>query len=247
MHKLYSPIAIGPIALSHRIVHAPMSRLRSSQQGDVPGRLMATRYRQCASSGGLQIAEAASVSLVGRGCRGTPGIHSEAQIQGWRRVTDAAHAQGGRIFLQLLHVGRQSHVDITGGPPPVAPSAIPCELVVLTKDGWVPASPARALTTHEIPDIVAQFHHGAIRARAAGFDGVEIHGANGYLIDQFIQDRSNKRTDRYGGSIKKRARFLLEVVEAVSSAWGSDRVGVRLGPSGTSASMRDSDPVATFA
>lgn len=246
MHRLYSPIAVGPLALSHRIVHAPMSRLRSGQPGDVPGRLMATHYRQRASDGGLQIAEGASVSVVGRICYGAPGIYSEAQIHGWRRVTDAVHAEGGRAFLQLFHAGRQSHVDLTGGAQPVAPSAVPHELVVFTKAGQVSASPARALPTYEIPSIVTQFQHGSIRARAAGFDGVEIHGGNGYLIDQFIQHGSNKRSDQYGGSIENRVRFLLEVVEAVSSVWGADRVGVRLGPSSAWASMSDSDLVATF-
>lgn len=207
---------------------------------------MVTHYGQRASKGGLQITEATTVSVVGRGYLGAPGIYSDEQVRGWRKVTDAVHAKGGRIFLQLWHVGRQSHVDMTGGVPPVAPSAVPFEQVVFTRDGWVPVSLARALETAEIPGIVEEFRQGAIRAKAAGFDGVEVHGANGYLIDQFIQDGSNKRTDQYGGSIENRARLLLEVVEAVSAVWGADRVGVRLGPSGSWASMHDSDPAATF-
>ncbi|NVN09630.1 alkene reductase [Nguyenibacter vanlangensis] len=246
MLKLYSPIALGAIHLSHRVVQAPLTRLRSEQPGDIPGDLMATHYGQRASEGGLQIAEATTVSIVGRGYLGAPGIYSDAQVVGWRKVTDAVHAKGGRIFLQLWHVGRQSHIDMTGGAAPVAPSAVPFEQVVFTANGWVPVSPARALETDEIPGIVEEFRQGAVRAKAAGFDGVEIHGANGYLIDQFIQDGTNKRTDQYGGPIENRARLLMEVVEAVSSVWGADRVGVRLGPSGSWASMHDSDPAATF-
>ena len=246
MSKLYTPIALGPIALSHRVVQAPLTRLRSEQPGDVPGPLMATHYGQRASKGGLQIAEATTVSVTGRGYRGAPGIYSDAQVAGWRRVTSAVHAKGGRIFLQLWHVGRQSHVDMTGGVAPVAPSVVPFEQVVVTQDGWVPVSPHRALGIEEIPGIVEEFRQGAVRAKAAGFDGVEIHGANGYLLDQFLQDGSNKRTDAYGGPVENRARLLLDVVEAVTSVWGGDRVGVRLGPSGSWAGMSDSDPEATF-
>jgi len=246
MSKLYSPVALGPIALSHRVVQAPLTRLRSERPGDVPGDLMAAHYGQRASKGGLQIAEATTVSITGRGYLGAPGIYSDAQVVGWHKVTDAVHAQGGRIFLQLWHVGRQSHVEMTGGVAPVAPSVVPFEQVVVTRDGWVPVSPHRALAIEEIPGIVEEFRAGAERAKAAGFDGVEIHGANGYLLDQFLQDGSNKRDDSYGGPVENRARLLLEVVEAVTSVWGGDRVGVRLGPSGTWAGMSDSNPEATF-
>jgi N-ethylmaleimide reductase len=246
MTSLFSPISVGSIPLSHRIVAAPLTRLRSDQPGDIPGDLMVEYYSQRASEGGLQIAEATPVAVQGRGYLGAPGIYADEQIAGWRRVTDAVHAKGGRILLQLWHVGRQSHVSLTGGPAPVAPSAVQVEDLVFTKDGWVPTSPNRALTVEEIAGIVEQFRAGAVRAKAAGFDGVEIHGANGYLIDQFIQDGSNKRTDLYGGSIENRARFLFEVVEAVTSVWGGDRVGLRVGPSGTFGSMSDSDPAATF-
>jgi len=245
--SLFSPISVGSIPLSHRIVAAPLTRMRSDLPGDVPNDLMVEYYSQRASAGGLQIAEGTPVSVQGRGYLGAPGIYSDDQVAGWRRVTDAVHAKGGRIFLQIWHVGRQSHVDMTGGPSPVAPSAVQAKgLVVFTKDGWVPASPNRALEIEEIAGIVEQFRQGAIRAKAAGFDGVELHGANGYLIDQFIQDGPNKRTDLYGGSVENRARFLFEVVEAVTSVWGGDRVGVRVAPSGAFGAMSDSDPEATF-
>ncbi|MES3100552.1 alkene reductase [Sphingomonas faeni] len=246
MSNLFSSISVGSIPLSHRIVAAPLTRLRADQPGDVPGDLMVEYYSQRASEGGLQIAEATPVSKQGQGYLGSPGIYSEEQVTGWRRVTDAVHAKGGRILLQLWHVGRQSHVDNTGGASPVAPSAIQTSDLVFTKDGWVPVSPNRELTLDEIAEIVEQFRLGAVRAKSAGFDGVEIHGANGYLVDQFIQDGSNKRTDRYGGPIENRARFLFEVLDAVTSVWGGDRVGLRVGPSGTFLSMSDSDPQATF-
>jgi len=246
MPKLYTPIDLGSFTLSHRVVQAPLTRLRSEQPGDVPGALMAEYYGQRASEGGLQIAEATPVSIIGRGYLGAPGIYSDEQVAGWRQVTAAVHAKGGRIFLQIWHVGRQSHVDMTGGVAPVAPSAIQFDQVVVTKNGWVPVSPNRALETDEIAGIVEEFRRGAERAKDAGFDGVEIHGANGYLIDQFLQDGTNKRTDQYGGTVENRARFLLEIVEAVTSVWGPHRVGVRLGPSGTWASMSDSNPERTF-
>lgn len=246
MSKLYTPFQIGAVRLDHRIVQAPLTRLRSDQPGDVPSAMMVKYYGQRASKGGLQIAEATPVSIQGRGYLGAPGIYDDAQVEGWRKVTDAVHAKGGVIFLQLWHVGRQSHVSMTGGVVPLAPSAIPVGDLVFTKDGWIKASPARALETTEIKQIVEQFRQGAVRAKAAGFDGVEIHGANGYLVDQFLQDGSNHRTDEYGGSIENRVRFLLEVTEAVTSVWGGDRVGVRLGPSGTFGTMSDSDPNALF-
>jgi N-ethylmaleimide reductase len=246
MSKLYSSVQIGAIQLDHRVVQAPLTRLRSDQPGDVPSPMMVRYYGQRTSQGGLQIAEATTVSVQGRGYLGAPGIYSDAQIAGWRKVTDAIHAKGGFIFLQLWHVGRQSHVSMTGGVAPLAPSAIPTEDLVFTKQGWVKTSPSRALEIFEIEEIVEQFRQGAIRAKAAGFDGVELHGANGYLIDQFLQDGSNKRTDIYGGSIEHRTRLLLEVTEALVSVWRGDRVGVRLGPSGIFGSMSDSDPNALF-
>jgi N-ethylmaleimide reductase len=246
MSKLYEPIQIGAVHLDHRIVQAPLTRLRSDQPGDVPSAMMIKYYGQRATKGGLHIAEATPVSLQGRGYLGAPGIYTDAQVAGWRKVTDAVHAKGGVIFLQLWHVGRQSHVSMTGGVAPLAPSAIPVKDLVFTKDGWIEASPSRALEIDEIKEIVEQFRQGAVRAKLAGFDGVELHGANGYLIDQFLQDGSNKRSDIYGGSIENRTRLLLEVTEAIASVWGGDRVGVRLGPSGTFGSMSDSDPNALF-
>ena len=191
--------------------------------------------------------EATPVSIRGNGYAGAPGIYSDSQIAGWRRVTDAVHAKGGRIFQQLWHVGRQSHVDLQpNGEAPVAPSAIPAEGYAYTKRGEAPFSMPRALELHEIPGIIEEFRAGAERALRAGFDGVEIYGANGYLPDQFLQDGTNKRTDEYGGPIENRARFLLKVTQAAISVWGADRVGVRISPSGTYGSMSDSNPAATF-
>jgi N-ethylmaleimide reductase len=207
---------------------------------------MAEMYAQRATDQGLIIAEATTVSILGRGYLGAPGIYTDEQVTGWKKVTDAVHVKGGKIFLQLWHVGRQSHVEMTGGLTPVAPSAVQYEQVVITKDGWVPVSPNRALDIEEIPGIVEEFRMGAVRALAAGFDGVELHGANGYLIDEFLQDGTNKRTDRYGGSFENRARFLMEILDAVLSVWGEGRIGVRLGPSGSCASMSDSNPEALF-
>jgi N-ethylmaleimide reductase len=246
MSKLFSTTKIGPYRLSHRVVMAPLTRMRSDP-GDIPSDLMVEYYTQRASEGGLIISEATPVSIRGYGYAGAPGIYSDSQIAGWRRVTDAVHANGGRIFLQLWHVGRQSHVDLQpNGEAPVAPSAIAAEGYAYTKRGEVPFSMPRALETHEIPGIIEEFRSGAARALEAGFDGVEIHGANGYLPDQFLQDGTNKRTDEYGGPIQNRARFLLEVTRAAISIWGPDRVGVRISPSGTYGSMSDSNPQATF-
>jgi len=246
MSKLFSTTKIGPYRLSHRVVMAPLTRMRSDP-GDIPSDLMVEYYTQRASEGGLIISEATPVSIRGYGYAGAPGIYSDRQIAGWRRVTDAVHAKGGRIFLQLWHVGRQSHVDLQpNGEAPVAPSAIAAEGYAYTKRGEVPFSMPRALETHEIPGIIEEFRSGAARALQAGFDGVEIHGANGYLPDQFLQDGTNKRTDEYGGPIRNRARFLLEVTRAAISVWGPDRVGVRISPSGTYGSMSDSNPQATF-
>jgi N-ethylmaleimide reductase len=246
MSTLFSPVKIGPYELAHRVVMAPLTRMRSDP-GDIPSNLMVEYYRQRASRGGLMISEATPVSIRGHGYAGAPGIYSNSQIAGWRRITDAVHAKGGRIFLQLWHVGRQSHTDLQpNGEAPVAPSAIAAEGYAYTKQGEVPFSMPRALALHEIPGVIEEFRSGAERALRAGVDGVEIHGANGYLPDQFLQDGSNKRTDEYGGSIENRARFLIEVTQAAISVWGADRVGVRIAPAGTYGSMSDSDPAATF-
>lgn len=246
MSKLFTSTMVGPYRLSHRVVMAPLTRMRSDP-GDIPSELMVEYYNQRASKGGLIVSEASPVSIRGNGYAGAPGIYSDTQIAGWRRVTDAVHARGGRIFQQLWHVGRQSHVDLQpNGDAPVAPSAIAAEGYAYSKDGEVPFSMPRALALHEIPGIIEEFRSGAERALHAGFDGVEIHGANGYLPDQFLQDGTNKRTDEYGGPIENRARFMLEVTQAAISVWGADRVGVRIAPSGTYGSMSDSDPTATF-
>ncbi|MGY4314027.1 N-ethylmaleimide reductase [Bradyrhizobium sp. JR3.5] len=246
MSKLFTPTQVGPYRLSHRVAMAPLTRMRSDP-GDIPSELMVEYYKQRTTKGGLIISEASPVSIRGNGYAGAPGIYSDTQIAGWQRVTEAVHASGGRIFQQLWHVGRQSHVDLQpNGDAPVAPSAIAAEGYAYSKRGEVPFSMPRALALHEIPAIIEEFRSGAERALRAGFDGVEIHGANGYLPDQFLQDGTNKRTDEYGGPIENRARFMLEVTQAAISVWGADRVGVRIAPSGTYGSMSDSDPAATF-
>ena len=246
LSKLFTSVQVGPMVLSHRVVMAPLTRMRSEQPGDVPGDIMVQYYAQRASEGGLIISEATPVALTGRGYLGAPGIYSDAHIAGWKKITDAVHTKGGRMFMQLWHVGRTSHVDLTGGPAPVSASVAPYEGVAFTHNGWVPVSPNRALDISEIPGIVEEFRKGAQRARAAGFDGVELHAANGYLIDQFLQDGTNKRIDSYGGSPENRARLLMEIVHAVASLWGHDRVAVRIAPSGKWNGMSDSNPAATF-
>jgi N-ethylmaleimide reductase len=246
VNTLFSPIRVGPLTLSHRVVMAPLTRLRSKIPGDVPVDLMAEYYAQRASERGLIISEGATVSVGGRGYLGAPGIYSEQQITGWRKVTEAVHAKSGYIFLQLWHVGRVSHVDMTNCEMPVAPSVVPFEGTVVTHDGFVQASPHRALQVEEIPSLVEEFRNAARNAKSAGFDGVEIHGANGYILDQFLQDGTNKRTDLYGGAIENRARLLFEVLDTTADVWGDDRVGVRLSPNSTYNSMFDSDPAATF-
>ena len=242
---LFSSCQLGSLELSNRMVMAPMTRNRAGQ-GNVPTELMATYYEQ-RSSAGLIVTEATQVSPQGVGYPGTPGIHSDEQVAGWKRVIDTVHRRGGRIFLQLWHVGRISHPSLQpGGALPVAPSAIAAEGEAFTFTGMQKYVAPRALEISEIPGIVSDFAEGAKRAKAAGFDGVEIHGANGYLIDQFLRDGANKRTDAYGGSVENRVRFLREVTETVVGVWGADRVGVRLSPTGTFNSMSDSDPYKTF-
>ncbi len=242
--NLFSPIKLGPYKLPNRIVMAPMTRLRAGS-GGVPVPINATYYTQRASAG-LVVSECTMVSPQSLGYMNCPGIYLPEQVAGWRLVTDAVHADGGLIFLQLWHCGRVSHPLLQGGALPVAPSAIAAEGELHTPEGKRPMETPRALETHEISGIVEDFRKAAENALTAGFDGVELHGAFGYLIDQFLQDGSNQRTDEYGGSIENRARFLLEVVEAVADVWGADRVGVKLSPSNTFYSMYDSNPKATF-
>jgi len=208
-------------------------------------------YTQRASEGGLIISEATSISIAGRGWFGAPGIYSDEQVGGWKKITSAVHAKGCRMFSQLWHVGRSSHISMTNGATPVAPSVVPeyghdSTPSVSTPSGWLLPSPHRALDISEIPGIVEDYRKAAERAKSAGFDGVELHAANGYLPDEFLQDGSNKRTDAYGGPIENRSRFLLEVVDAMVSVWGGNRVAVRIGPGGTWNSMSDSNPAALF-
>ncbi|MGI2904567.1 alkene reductase [Tolypothrix sp. VBCCA 56010] len=243
--NLLSPYKLGELELPNRIVMAPLTRQRAGK-GNVPHQLNAEYYVQRATAG-LIIAEATQVSPQGQGYPNTPGIHSPEQVAGWRLVTDAVHQHKGRIYLQLWHVGRISHPDLQPDQAlPVAPSAIAPKGQVLTYEGMKPFVTPRALETEEIPKIVEQYRQGAENALEAGFDGVEIHAANGYLIDQFLRDGTNQRTDKYGGSIENRARLLVEVTEAVIGVWGANRVGVRLSPSGTFNDIRDSNPSETF-
>lgn len=242
--SLFSPFQLGPYELRNRMVMAPMTRSRAGE-GNVPSELAAEYYAQ-RSTAGLIVTEGTQVSPRGVGYTSTPGMHSDEQVAGWRKITDAVHAEGGRIFAQLWHVGRVSHPSFHGGALPVAPSAIGFEGQVFTYEGMQPNVTPRALETEEIAGIVADFAAAARRAYDAGFDGVELHGANGYLIDQFLRDGSNQRTDPYGGSIQNRVRFLVEVTRAVVEVWGGDRVGVRLSPRVAVNGMSDSDPVATF-
>jgi N-ethylmaleimide reductase len=246
MAHLFTSKKVGAYALSHRVVLAPMTRLRTIQPGDIPSPMMADFYGQRASNGGLEIVEGVSISVVARSYLGAASFYHDGQVDGWKAIAQAVHVKGGVVFMQLIHGGRQSHVEMTGGVDPVAPSVVPFEGVALTKDGFVPASPHRALDIEEIPGIVEEFRVAAQRAKDAGFDGVELHGANGYLVDQFIQDGTNKRTDAYGGSIENRVRFLREAVEALISVWGADKVGVRISPSGEWGGISDSNPEATF-
>jgi N-ethylmaleimide reductase len=237
------PYRLGDIELNNRFLMAPMTRSRALEH-NVPNPIAADYYAQRASAG-LIITEATQVSSQGVGYIRTPGIHSAAQVAGWTRITEAVHRVGGKIFLQLWHVGRISHPDFHGGELPVAPSAIAARGQVLTAKGPQQMVTPRALTLAELPGIVEQFRRGAKNAKAAGFDGVELHGANGYLLDQFLRDGTNRRTDAYGGTVENRGR-PLEVTEAVVDVWGADRVGYRISPNGTFNSMSDSNPVETF-
>ena len=247
MPTLFSPITLGDLTLSNRIIMAPLTRMRSKQPGNIPQPLNATYYAQRASAG-LIISEATQISQQGQGYPATPGIYSAEQVEGWKLVTDAVHKSNGRIFLQLWHVGRISHRSHQpNGQLPVAPSAIKPEGGTFSAE-WQPVTfdTPLELELAEIKDIVSDYATAARNAKDAGFDGVEVHGANGYLLDQFLQDGSNKRSDNYGGSIENRARLLLEVVDEAIGVWGAGRVGVRLSPYGTFNDMRDSDPVALF-
>lgn len=248
MSDIFDGLKIGDITLKNRIIMAPLTRMRSLQPGNIPYELNAEYYAQRAGAG-MIVSEATQISQQGQGYPATPGIYSEAQVEGWKKVTKAVHEKDGVIFLQLWHVGRISHPSLQpDGQAPVAPSALVAKNSGTYTADWQPTEilEPRALETDELPGIVADYVKAAQNAKDAGFDGVEVHGANGYLLDQFLQDGSNKRTDNYGGSIENRARLLLEVVDAVISVWGSGKVGVRLSPYGTFNDMSDSDPIALF-
>jgi N-ethylmaleimide reductase len=245
LSQLFTPLQVGALTLPNRILMSPLTRCRADQD-HVPTALMAEHYSQRASAG-LIIAEA-TAAMAGCSAFWTePGIFNEAQVVGWKQVTDAVHAKGGQIALQIWHGGRACHPLMNNGAIPVAPSAIPITNdEIHTPTGKVAHVTPRALDDSEIPDIIAGFKAAAINAKAAGFDGVEVHGANGYLLDEFLRDGSNKRSGSYGGSIENRARLLLNVLEATIEVWGSDRVGLRISPLNSYNSMIDSDPIATY-
>lgn len=241
---LFSPLRVGALSLPNRMVMAPMTRGRNAADG-TPSELLIPYYSSRADAG-LLITEATAISTTARGWLGAPGIHAPSHVEGWRRVTDSVHRAGGRIFCQLWHMGRVSHPDFLDGALPVAPSAIAAKGSSHTPKGKQDYVIPRALSVAEIGAIVGEYAQATKLAREAGFDGIELHGANGYLIDQFLRDGSNQRSDAYGGTPAKRARFLLEVVDAVSAAWAKERIGVRISPTGNYNDMRDSDPQATF-
>src|ERR1700734_3684728 len=251
-NKLFTPIQVGPMELKHRVVMAPLTGARAVQPGSIPGDLVREYYAQRASEGGLIVSEGTSISIAAGGWFGAPGLYSDEQVAGWKRITDAVHGKRGHMFSQLWHTGRAAHVDSTNGETPVS-SSVNAEywqdptIKESTPHGWQQPSPHRALDIREIPGIVDDYRKAAERAKAAGFDGVELHAGNGYLPDQFLQDGSNQRTDAYGGSIANRSRFVLEIVQAMVSVWGGDRVGVRIAPSGSFNGMYDSNPNALFA
>jgi N-ethylmaleimide reductase len=242
---LFSPVKLGSLTLSNRIVMAPLTRSRAAA-GGVQGRMNAQYYAQRASAG-LIISEATNISVQARGYAYTPGIFSAQQIAGWRVVTEAVHAAGGHIFCQLWHVGRVSHPDLQAAYAlPVAPSAVHPEGLAFTESGMLPLVTPRPLRTDEMPGIVADYVHAAKCAKEAGFDGVEIHAANGYLIDQFLRSKTNLRDDRYGGSLENRLRLLVEVSEAVLGVWDAERVGVRFSPTSGTNDIEDANPQETF-
>jgi 2,4-dienoyl-CoA reductase-like NADH-dependent reductase (Old Yellow Enzyme family) len=244
MPTLFDPVRIGAWDLPSRIIMAPLTRCRAGTER-IPNALMAEYYTQRASAG-MIISEATSICPMGVGYEGTPGIWSDAQVEGWKAITKAVHSAGGRMLLQLWHVGRISDPMFLNGELPVAPSAIAAKGHVSRVRPMKAFVTPRALRLEEIPGIIESYQKGAENAKRAGFDGVEIHGANGYLLDQFLQDKTNQRTDGYGGPIEKRARLMLEVTDAVASVWGPERVGMHLAPRGDAHDAGDSDPLATF-
>ncbi|GBF50766.1 N-ethylmaleimide reductase, FMN-linked [Leptospira ryugenii] len=248
MTEVSSSLGFGKKQLSHRIVLAPLTRMRSAQPGDIPTELNAEYYGQRASQGGFLITEATQISKQGKGYPATPGIHSDEQVEGWKKVTEAVHAKGGIIFLQLWHVGRISHSSLHPEDGlPVAPSPIAPAGKTMTADfKQAPYETPRALEIEDLEKILADYRRASENAKKAGFDGVEIHMANGYLLDQFLQNGSNQRSDEYGGSIENRLKFPLRVLDEVTKVWSVDEVGVRISPYGTFNSMSDSDPIPLF-
>ena len=245
MPTLFDPIRLGDLDLPNRVIMAPLTRMRADPETRAPTPLVVEQYAQRASAG-LILAEATSVDPMGVGYAGTPGIWSAAQVEGWRQVTSAVHRVGGRIALQLWHVGRISEPAVLDGATPISSSAVACSGFISQIRPKRPFPVPRALDLEEIPGVVEGFRRAAQNAQTAGFDGVEIHGANGYLLDQFLQDNCNKRTDAYGGPVENRARLHLDVTDACISVWGADRVGMHLAPRGDAQDMGDSDPLETF-
>jgi N-ethylmaleimide reductase len=244
--ELFTPLKVGAIEAKNRIVMAPLTRSRADNDTGEVNDLHVEYYAQRAGAG-IIITEAAQISAEGKGYIKTPGIYTEGQVAAWKKVTDAVHKAGGKIVIQLWHVGRISHVDIQpNGQKPVAPSAIAANMKTFTGDGMVPTSEPRALELDEMPRIVEDYVHATKMAKKAGFDGVEVHGANGYLLDQFMKTSSNKRDDAYGGSVENRARLLLEVLEGVTKAWDGDHVGLRLSPFSPANDIADENPQETF-
>ena len=246
MHDtLFEPLSLGAIEAKNRIIMAPLTRGRSTQPGSVPNEMMATYYRQRAGAG-LIISEATGISVEGLGWPAAPGIWSDEQVEGWKLVTDAVHEEGGKIVLQMWHMGRLVHPDFLGGNPPVSASATKAPGHAHTFEGRKDYEQSRELSVEEIARVVGDYRHAAENAKKAGFDGVQLHGANGYLVDQFLRDSTNLREDEYGGSPENRTRFLREVLSALIDVWGADRVSVRLSPNGETQGCDDSDPAATF-
>lgn len=246
MHdRLFEPLTLGAIEAKNRIFMAPLTRGRSSQPGSVPNEMMATYYRQRAGSG-LIISEATGISVEGLGWPAAPGIWSDEQVEGWKQVTEAVHDADGKIVLQLWHMGRLVHPDFLGGEAPVSASATTAPDHAHTPTGRKPYEQARALTIEEIKRVIGDYAHAAENAKKAGFDGVQLHGANGYLVDQFIRSSTNLRDDEYGGPVENRVRFLDEVLTALVDVWGADRVGLRLSPNGETQGCDDPNPAETF-
>lgn len=245
--KIFQPGRVGDIEISNRVVMAPLTRSRADEAaGDIPGSDINIEYYRQRSAAGLIVTEGTQVSAVGKGYMATPGIYSDAQVAGWKKITEAVHDAGGKIVAQIWHVGRISHPELTGGVQPIAPSPIKAEAVAYTHNGKFDVPVPHALSIEEITSVVAEFRRAAANAVRAGFDGVEVHGANGYLIDQFLRDGANKRSDEYGGSPENRCRFALEIIDAAIAEIGAGRVGIRLSPVTPFNDLADSAPQIVF-